>query len=82
MKKKYGIFSTVIGLLILGFSAEITMVSADQNVFQQKCTKCHSLRIPDNYTKKEWQYNVERMAQRAGLTQQEIKSIIDLNTKK
>jgi hypothetical protein len=81
MKNICSIFSGVIVVLILGFSSELSIVSADQNIMQQKCTKCHSLRIPDNYTKKEWKYNVERMAKRAGLTQQEIQSIIDLNKK-
>lgn len=69
-------------LLISAFSAELNILSADQNVLQQKCTKCHSIRIPDNYTKKDWVYNVERMAKRAGLTTQEIQSIIELNKKK
>lgn len=81
MKNIYLLFSGVIVILISGFSAGISIVSADQNIMQQKCTKCHSIRIPDNYTKKEWKYNVERMAKRAGLTQQEIQSIIDLNKK-
>jgi hypothetical protein len=82
MKKPDVFFSVVMILLILGVSTELTYLSADQNVLQQKCTKCHALKIPDNYTKKEWKYNVERMAKRAGLTSGEIQSIIDLNKKK
>jgi len=82
MKKLYEIYSTTFIILFLGISAEISMLSADQNVLRQKCTKCHSLKIPDNYTKQEWKYNVERMAQRSGLTPQEIQNIIDLNKKK
>ena len=74
------IYSALI-LLIAAFSYDLSILSADQNVLQQKCTKCHSIRIPENYTKKEWKYNVERMAKRAGLTAQEIQSIIDLNKK-
>lgn len=81
MKKINVLFTGVIAILISYFSAEIGAASADQSILQQKCTKCHSIRIPDNYTKKEWKYNVERMAQRAGLTQQEIQSLIDLNKK-
>lgn len=82
MKKLYVFFSSVLVVLFLGLGAQLTFLSADQNVLQQKCTKCHALKIPDNYTKKEWKYNVERMAQRAGLTANEIQSIIDLNKKK
>ena len=82
MKKFYGSFSAAAAVLFLGISAEISIFSADQDLIQQKCTKCHAARIPDNYTKQEWKYNVERMAQRAGLTPQEINTIIDLNKKK
>lgn len=81
MKKILVLSSGIIAVLISGFSAQISTASADQNIMQQKCTKCHSIRIPENYTKKEWKYNVERMAKRAGLTGQEIQSIIDLNKK-
>ncbi len=69
-------------LLVSAFSANLSILSADQNVLQQKCTKCHSLKLPENYSNKEWKYNVERMAKRAGLTEAEIISIINMNKKK
>jgi len=59
----------------------INTVKADQGVYEKKCSTCHSLRKPEIYTKKQWEYNVKRMADRAGLTSAEIKSIINLNTK-
>lgn len=68
-------------LIALGLTAEISYLSADQKVFEQKCSKCHSLRNPNKYGKKEWKRNVNRMAQRAGLSKEEIDSIIELNTK-
>lgn len=68
-------------LMALGLTAEISYLSAEQKPFEEKCSKCHSLRNPNKYTKKEWKYNVERMAQRAGLTKEEINSIVQLNTK-
>jgi hypothetical protein len=55
------------------------ILNADQGIYEQKCSKCHSLRKPEIYTKKEWKYNVERMAKRAGLTSDEIESIINLH---
>lgn len=82
MKKFYRLFLIAAVILISGINAKISILSADQNILQQKCTKCHAIRIPDNYTKEEWKYNVDRMAQRAGLTPREIQSIIDLNKKK
>lgn len=71
--------------VIVSFSVVLTdkdLLSADQNLIQLKCTKCHKEKIPDNYTKAEWKYNVERMAKRAGLTDKEIQIIIDMNKKK
>lgn len=80
-EKLYKKFSFPIMLIVLGLSAEISYLSADQKVYEKKCAKCHSLKEPNKYGKKEWKRNVERMAQRAGLTQEEINSIILLNTK-
>jgi len=79
MKNICILFYGVIAVLISGLSAQMSIASADQKIMQLKCTKCHSIRIPENYTKKEWKYNVERMAKRAKLTEQEIQSIVDLN---
>ncbi len=82
MKKISTFFSVFIAVFLLGISVEISFLSAAEDVYQQKCAKCHSLRNPDNYTKDEWKYNVERMSGRAGLTAQETQSITDLNKKK
>ena len=59
----------------------ISNLNADQGVYEKKCSTCHYIRKPDIYTKKQWEYNVKRMADRAGLTSAEIQSIINLNTK-
>jgi hypothetical protein len=81
MKNQYFFLISALILLASGFASNLSILSADQNVLKQKCTKCHALKLPENYTKKEWKYNVERMAKRAALTDAEIKSIIDLNKK-
>lgn len=80
MKKLY--FSSAAVFILISSSVIVNYLSAGQSVFEQKCARCHSLKVPDNYTKAEWKYNVERMAQRAGLTPEEVKNIIDLNKKK
>ncbi len=82
MRNLYIYFTAIAAIITLGISAEITFLSAEENLIQQKCSKCHSAPLPDNYTKAEWKYNVERMAKRAGLTTNEIQSIIDMNKKK
>ncbi len=80
MKLQSKIFRIFMPVLI-GITAEIKYISAADSVFQAKCSKCHALRNPDNYSKAEWKYNVERMAGRAGLNPQEIAEIIKLNKK-
>lgn len=72
--------------LLIGFVSAIIFygkntLNANQEVFEKKCTKCHSLRKPEIYTKKQWKYHVERMAERAGLTSDEIESITNLHPK-
>ena len=84
MKRKlYEKLKLPIMMISLGLTAEITYLSAEgkSSTFEQKCSKCHSLRDPNRYTKNEWKYNVERMAKRAGLTEDEINRIIDMNKK-
>ena len=80
MNKLY--FPLAAALFVIVIVMRSGFLSADQKVFEQKCARCHSLRVPDNYSKTEWKYNVERMAARAGLTPAEIKSVIELNKKK
>lgn len=80
-EKLYKKLSFPLMIIALGFSAEISYLSADQGVYEKKCSKCHSLKEPNKYGKKEWKRNVERMSQRAGLSKEEINSIINLNTK-
>ncbi|HOP62933.1 MAG TPA: hypothetical protein PK358_13015 [Spirochaetota bacterium] len=68
-------------IIALGLMAEISYISADQNTYKNKCSRCHSLKEPNKYSRVEWKKNVERMAKRAGLTRAEIDSIIKLNTR-
>ena len=78
MKKKFMFFSFFI---IFIFTAAIYSLTPD-DLYESKCTLCHSLRDPNNYTKAQWIKNVNRMSPRAMLTAKEIKIIIKLNTNK
>ena len=69
------VFSIFFTVILFSFNT----VTADQGVYAQKCSKCHSLRKPEIYTKKQWEHHVKRMADRAGLTSGEIQSIIKLH---
>lgn len=69
-------------ILIIMIIPGLSLIFAQSTAFETKCSKCHSLRDPDKYTKTEWKYNVERMAKRAGLTEEETKQIINMNKKK
>ncbi len=50
------------------------------DIFNRKCTKCHSVPSPLGYSKVLWDDYVERMAKGAKLTTSEKKCIKDLNT--
>lgn len=80
MKGMPGIFRIIL-LMIAGLTIAASQITAADNVFQTKCSKCHALPLPGNFTKAEWKYHVDRMAKRAGLTPQEIKEIAGLNKK-
>jgi len=82
MTNKSAAFLLLFSFLSAIFFLSTNTLNADQEVYEQKCSRCHSLRKPEIYTKKQWKYHVERMAQRAGLTPVEIISIIELNTGK
>lgn len=82
MQKLNSCFPAILVIMISGILSGISISAAEQNLIKIKCTKCHSEKVPDNYTRAEWKYNVERMAQRAGLTDKEIQTIIDLNKRK
>lgn len=80
MKLNKKIFALLV-IISVGITLCISITNAADTIFQTKCSKCHALPVPGNFTKAEWKYNVERMAKRAGLTPQEIKEVIDLNKK-
>lgn len=80
MKLNKKIFALLV-IISVGITLCFNITNTADSVFQTKCSKCHALRNPDNYSRAEWKYNVERMAKRAGLTPQEIKEVIDLNKK-
>ena len=41
-----------------------------------KCSSCHSLYLPEKFTKEEWTKNVDKMAPKAKITNQEKKLIL------
>ena len=81
MTNKSAAFIVILSFLAAAIFFSKNILNADQGVYEKKCSKCHSLRKPEIYTKKQWKYHVERMAKRAGLTSEEIESIINLHQK-
>jgi len=71
--------SLIISVFIINSAKHL---SGRQNIFKKKCSSCHSLYHPNDYSKIEWREHVKRMSSRAGLTLKQIKSIIKLNKKK
>jgi len=52
------------------------MIENGQKVYESKCGKCHSLKIPGNYTQERWVKLVDWMAPNAQLTPEEKKQCL------
>ncbi len=50
-------------------------------ILQKYCTKCHAAPKPMSYSEEQWEEHVERMAPRAGITDEEEDVLEDLNHK-
>ncbi len=76
MKRK--LFSITAMSFIFVAGLLISILFSNETIYKAKCSRCHNLKVPENYTVQEWEKNVKRMAKRAGLTEQEIKEITSL----
>ena len=52
-------------------------LSPAEKIFYQRCTVCHGPRDPAQFTEKQWQGITPSMFQRAGLTEEEQKTVLD-----
>ena len=70
---------------LLSISA-LSQLSADNTVepdiangaklWAQTCMRCHNLRAPDSLSKRAWEYSMNHMRIRAGLTGKETRDIL------
>lgn len=51
-------------------------LSAGERLYRAKCRSCHSLVSPQRYSDKEWQYYVEKYAEKSNLTEREKQQIL------
>ena len=46
-------------------SASLSDLTSGRKLYINKCGSCHNLILPEKYTKREWQYWVDKMAPKA-----------------
>ncbi len=52
-------------------------MSPGEKLFYERCTLCHVPREPGDYTKKQWQGITESMFPRAGLDDEQRKTVLE-----
>ena len=62
-------------------NSNIVELKQGRMLYAEKCSSCHSLRLPEKYTKDQWEKNVNKMAPRAKITEEEKQLILAYVTK-
>ncbi len=66
-------------------AAKAEHIRKGEEVFSQRCGRCHDLPSPSSFTSSEWKPIMERMAPKAKLTAEEtnwVLAYVDANAKK
>ena len=61
--------------------ANIEELQKGRAIYVSKCNSCHTLRLPEKYTKTEWIAHLDKMAPRAKITDEEKRLILAYVTK-
>jgi mono/diheme cytochrome c family protein len=62
-------------------TANIDSLTKGRALYISNCSSCHTLRIPERYTKKEWAMWMEKMALKAKINDQQKELILAYVTK-
>jgi len=57
-------------------SASLTQLQAGRKLYVQKCGNCHTLHLPEKYSKPEWQHFLDEMQQKASINNLEKQQIL------
>ncbi|MFZ4399554.1 MAG: hypothetical protein ACOYO1_05945 [Bacteroidales bacterium] len=67
------------------YNIPLTTLKEGRELYINKCSSCHNLYLPSNYTKHEWSLNLNKMQKRAKIdsTQKEnITKYLEINAKR
>jgi len=73
--KKHILFIAILGAAALTASLSCSASNATEQLFKKRCAMCHKLPAPESFSKKVWDSQVDRMAQRAGLSPDQVTQI-------
>ena len=72
--------SSLTALLLLSGNSLLAQDTADSVngaiVWADVCQRCHNVRAPEDYNKRAWEYSINHMRIRAGLTGKEARDIL------
>ena len=54
----------------------IDTLIAGRQLYIKKCASCHTIYLPQKYTRKEWSFHIDRMHERSGITTEEKNTIL------
>lgn len=57
-------------------SASLTQLQAGRKLYIQKCGNCHTLHLPEQYSKAQWQHFLDEMQQKASINNLEKEQIL------
>jgi len=62
-------------------NANVEELQKGRAIYVSKCNSCHTLRLPEKYSKTEWAVHLDKMAPRAKITDEEKRLILAYVTK-
>ena len=58
------------------YGTTLDTLIAGRKLYVEKCASCHTIYLPEKYTRQEWSFETDRMQVRSGITTDEKKVIL------
>jgi len=76
--KKHIMHTALLGAAALTASLACSAPNATEQLFKKRCAMCHKLPVPESFSQKAWDDQVDRMAKRAGISPEQVTQIKSL----
>jgi hypothetical protein len=58
------------------YGTSLDTLIAGRKLYIEKCASCHTIYLPEKYTRQEWKHHIDRMYDRSGITTEEKNTIL------